>query len=212
MFKATITLFDEYYRRLDAQNAQGFNRDLGCEVRERLQQLDYIVDRVQTLEAESESALKRSGDALRSHVELLKEKGIPFEQVPAPPEVKITKAESEVCERAFFEIRLLTEAFYYIAARVRAILCHKKSPLPGLSKFECVGVRDVRNKLLEHTEGKDSQVFIQSFGFGGANGPVLKAIRYSGQESIFPDAGLYKNATEFRDNLEKHLQKVLSQD
>lgn len=34
MFRATIALFDDYYRRLDAQNAQGFNRDLECEVRE----------------------------------------------------------------------------------------------------------------------------------------------------------------------------------
>ena len=49
-FKSIIALFDDYYRLADAKNVPDFNRDLGCEVRERLLQLEYIVDRVRQLE------------------------------------------------------------------------------------------------------------------------------------------------------------------
>ena len=50
MFKHTIALFDRYYRHLDAQGIPQFNRDLGCEVKDRLEQLDYIVAKVKELE------------------------------------------------------------------------------------------------------------------------------------------------------------------
>ena len=66
----------------------------------------------------------------------------------------------------------------------------------------------MRNKLLEHVEGKDSQVFIEGLGWGKENGPALKAARYAGQEVIFPDKGLYANATEIKDNLETILTRL----
>lgn len=78
-----------------------------------------------------------------------------------------------------------------------------------LTSFECEGVRNVRNKLIEHAEGADSQVTIQSFGWGAAHGPVLKAARYHGQETVFLDAGLFRNAEEFRGNLERAVKSAL---
>ncbi len=45
MFESTIELFDRYYRKMDSENAPGFSKELGCEVRERLQQLDYLKER-----------------------------------------------------------------------------------------------------------------------------------------------------------------------
>jgi hypothetical protein len=59
----------------------------------------------------------------------------------------------------------------------------------------------VRNHLIEHPEGLASRVLSRSFGFGGPNGPVVKAIRES-LETAHPDVGLYANAKEFADNLE----------
>lgn len=212
MFESTIARFDEYYRLLDSKSAPGFNRELGCEVRERLQQLDYIIERVRELEKIAEQALNRAGDAGIAHYEDLKNRGVPFDSVPLPSSTTITKEEFDTHRRASFEIKLLTEAFYYFAGRVRTILRNKQVFLPGLESFECVGVRNVRNKLLEHAEGSDSQVSIQSFGWGSAHGPVLKAVRYGGQEDIFPDGGLYRNAEEFRDTLERLLQKKSRRD
>ena len=209
MFESTVALFDDYYRHLDSKAVPGFNRDLGCEVRKRLQQLDYMVERVRELEKIAHQALKRSGDAGVAHYEGLKNRGIPYDSVPLPSNTKITKEEVDTHQKAEFEMELLTEAFYYFAGRVRVILRNKQAGLAGLTLFECDGVRNVRNKLLEHAEGKDSRVSIQSFGWGSAHGPVLKAARYGGEEHIFPDGGLYKNAEEFRINLEQLLRAKL---
>jgi hypothetical protein len=210
MFEGTIQLFDEYYRAMDKSAAVGFNKDLGCEVRERLQQLDYIIKRVQHLEHTAEKSMSRSKSAFLKHVEDLKSRGVPFESAPAPQEMKVTQEEFEQHQAAFFEMKLLTETFYYLAGRVRTILKNKQAPLPNLTSFECEGVRNVRNKLLEHAEGADSQVSIQSFGWGATHGPVLKAIRYGGQEQIFPDRGLYRNAEELRGNLERVVKSALA--
>jgi hypothetical protein len=181
MFAQTIHLFDSYCRRLDAAATPGFNRDLGCEVRERLEQLAYMVDRVRSLEAAAQTAHERSQAAFRAHIEDLKTRNIPYESAPVPPEVSITREEFKVSQAAEFEMKLLTEAFYYFAGRIRTILRNKGIPIPGLETFECVGVRNTRNQLLEHPEGSDSQVSIQSFGWGGPNGPVIKALRYGDQ-------------------------------
>ena len=53
-----------------------------------------------------------------------------------------------------FEMETLVEAFYYFAFRLRQVI----QQLPDLNNFECKGVRNVRNKLLEHPEGADSGV------------------------------------------------------
>jgi len=210
MFESTSILFDEYCRHLDTKETQGFNRDLGCEVRERLQQLNYIVERVRKLENIAQQALSRHQARLIEHIEDLKSRGISYESAPFPSSARVTEEEFKTNDEASFEMKLLTEAFYYLAGRVRTILRNAQAPLPGLTNFECEGARNVRNKLLEHAEGGDSQVSICSFGWGAAHGPMLKALRYGGQEHVFPDRGLYENAEEFRDNLEHRLRAVLS--
>jgi hypothetical protein len=207
-FKATIALFDEYYRLADAKNVPDFNRDLGCEVRERLLQLEYIVDRVRQLEGIAKQTVVRHEAAHQAHLDDIKARGIDYESVPLPDNVRLTKEEMDAHSKAAFELKLLSEAFYYFAGRVRTIL--KKTELPGLQGFECKGVSDVRNKLLEHAGEKQSEVVIQSFGWGAPHGPVLKAARYGGQEDVFPDAGLYRNAEEFIENLDRRLRAAIS--
>jgi hypothetical protein len=210
MFESTIELFGDYYRCIDAAAVPGFNGNLGSEVRERLQQLNYIINKVRDLEQVANKAFARHEKAFAKHVSKLDRLNLDFECTPLPAEVNITKDEFNKNKNAAFEMKLLTETYYYIAGRIRMIFRNPNAPLPGLTSFECEGTRNVRNKLLEHAEGKDSQVSIQSFGYGAAHGPVLKSIRYSGQEQIFPDQGLHKNAEEFRDNLESLLQVELS--
>lgn len=111
-------------------------------------------------------------------------------------------------EKVLFEIETLTEAFYYLASRFRTFL--RKGPFSHLHSFECEGARNVRNHLLEHPEGRSSRIFAQSFGVGGEEGPTLKIERNAGQEHLFPDAGLWANAKEIKNNLEVLLDRVLS--
>jgi hypothetical protein len=65
--------------------------------------------------------------------------------------------------------------------------------------------------LLEHVEGKGGQIFLESFAWGGLNGPIVKAARKDNQTSIFQDAGLYANAKEIKVNLETLLRKSLGE-
>lgn len=210
MFKPAIATFDRYIKYLDAQGIPEFNSDLGAEVRERLQQLDYIINRVKELEYIATNVSRRFDAEFKAHLEDLDQRGVSYEEEPDFPFTLMTTEEVEAHNKATFEMTLLTEAFYYFAGRVRSILRHPSTPLPGLSGFECVGVRNTRNKLLEHPDGKDSQVWIRSFGCGGKQGPVIKALRYDHQKDVFPDSGLYKNAEEFCANLERMLGKALA--
>jgi hypothetical protein len=70
------------------------------------------------------------------------------------------------------ELRILTEAFYQSARRIREI-ARGDQPLPDLRSFECEGVRNVRNHLIERPEQK-SKICAQSFLFDGLQGPKLK--------------------------------------
>jgi len=210
MFEDTKARFDDYYRLLDRQNAPGFIRDLGSEVGERLQQLDYIIRRVKASEQTAETAFARSSKIFHDHVERVVAAGLDYTKEPAPEGVQATEDEMRAHLEASFEMKLLTEAFYFFASRIRTILRHKSRPVPGLEGFECEGVRNVRNKLLEHPEGSDSQIFIQSWGWGAPRGPVLKAARYGGQEAVFPDPGLYANAEEFRLNLDDVIKRAFA--
>jgi hypothetical protein len=101
-----------------------------------------------------------------------------------------------------FELRLSTEAFYYFAQRFVKIL----NCLPHLKTFDAPGVRNVRNRLLEHPE-----VTQQDWGYAARTGPALKsaAPRPAGKENVPSDPGLFVNAAELRDRLERRLGELL---
>jgi len=211
MFRESIALFDEYYRRMYSRMVEGFNRALGCEARRRLVQLEFILERVKLLENLATQTFARHDQAFMKCVQGIIERGIEPKDAVLPEDVQITPEELALYDRAEFEMELLTESFYYLAGRLRTIIRHPSEPLPGLRGFECRSIRDVRNKLLEHAEGRDSQVYTQSFGWGGAQGPVLKSIREAGLETVFPDRGLYENARELQDSLKRVLGNAISQ-
>lgn len=107
-----------------------------------------------------------------------------------------------------FDAELYTEAFYYFAFRVYCIA--REGLVPGLTAFRCDGVRDVRNHLIEHPDGRSSLVAIQGFGGGGDSGPVLKPGRYEHQVGLWEDRGLFVNAREFKEGLEKSLMTAIA--
>jgi len=202
MFESVLEKFEKYLDKMEAENPHTFNFDLAMEVKKRLEQLDYLYELV-----------------MEKHTRYMDLNWIDFRDIEslkkriqeAGGSIIRTKSKEHLeMETLIFEIETFTESFYYLAGRMRTILRHSSEPLPGLKSFECVGARDVRNKLLEHVEGSDSRVFTQSFGVGGDQGPTLKVKRPAGQEAIFPDAGLEANAAEIKNNFEKLLDRVLS--
>lgn len=207
-FKSTISLFGEYYRHQDSTNTD-FNKDAASEAGSRLEQLDRVLSKVASFEVSDNEFIEYFNYVL-SRID--KEAPDPTNSGTWNGELKALyksmqqRAGSVERREIRHEIIFLTEAFYYFAFRTREVL----RLLPGLAKFECVGVRDVRNHLIEHPE-KQSKVFIVSFGWGGKNGPTVKALRYNYQEDIFVDKGLYINAQEFKENLEVRLQANLGQ-
>jgi hypothetical protein len=198
MFKSVIKKFDKYLDLMETENLEGFNGDLWTEVNKRLTQLEWLYERISRKHAkclELQWREVRRTDRLRQNQISGSIRGL-------------ESADSRKVGRLMFEIQMFTESFYYLAGRMRTAI--RKGPLPGLGTFECTGARNVRNKLLEHPEGKDSQVFLQSFGVGGEAGPTLKVERPNGQEMIFPDAGLWSNAAEIKNNLEVLLDRAAS--
>jgi hypothetical protein len=96
-----------------------------------------------------------------------------------------------------FEMRVDTESLYWQTARLSRLLRN----LPGLRRFDPPGVRDVRNHLIEHPEGRSSRVLMWSLHWSRDRGPGLKTSRALGTSEAFPDAGLFANTTEFFLNL-----------
>lgn len=181
---STIDLFDEYYRLMDKKEPN-FNTDLASEGRKRLEQLKKILNILQNYDDEHRNFYKK--------VDTLVHGGPPIPR-------GVVKKHSDDMEMA----EMYAECFYYIGFRLRSLV----RILPNLNNFECVGIRNTRNKLIEHPE-KQSRVYIQSFAIGDW-GPVIKAARYEDQKDIYPANPLYEDALEMKNSLEKSLQRVIS--
>jgi hypothetical protein len=199
-----IEIFDEYYRVADKKKSKGFVALRGCEVKERLQQMNWLLEQIRPRDQELSAINARSGQRMKEHIERLQRANLSYADTPVPPDWPLSRADCERITELMFKIQLYTECFYYVAGRARSIL----RTLPNLKSFDAQGVRNVRNHLIEHPEGKASGVLSRSFAFGGKHGPMVKAIRDSG-ETAFPDAGLFVNAREFAKNCESSLISAL---
>jgi hypothetical protein len=202
MFAAVIKKFDRYWDKMARESVPGFNEDLAIEVNKRLKQLAWLYKLIARRESKCLELTLREH---RRRDRLRKELGITSGSIT----FQHTR-DSRKIDRLMFEIELYTESFYYLAHRMSKILQHPSKPLPGLQSFECKGVRDARNKLLEHVEKKDSKIFAQSFGVGGEDGPTLKIDREPGQENLFLDKGIRTNAQEMCGNLARVLERQLA--
>jgi len=201
MFESVIEKFDKYWNKMDSENSANFNQDLASEVRKRLEQLDYLYKVImEKHERYMELSRKEYGGDLDAYKEKIRAAGGSI--------IKPKSEEKIQMDKLALEIEVFTESFYYLAHRTRVILRNSIFPFQGLKSFECEGVRNVRNKLLEHPE-KEGKILVQNFGMGGEQGPTLKPDRPEGQENIFPDAGLRANTLEFKDNLERLLDRTI---
>ena len=111
-------------------------------------------------------------------------------------------------EQLKFFMRLLTEAYYYFAFRLRKILRNTVHPFHGLSSFESAGVRDVRNHLIEHPEGNSSRVFNRTFVWSQGTGMHLKTGRQAWEGVGVNDAGFIANSREFTNRLADAIERA----
>lgn len=91
------------------------------------------------------------------------------------------------------EIRLNGEAFYYFAWRVKKTLGVLSNEAGLDLRFTPVGVRTVRNQLIEHPDGRNGQ-YILSWRWACPEGLVLEPV---GIDGFGLDKGIYPNAQEF---------------
>jgi hypothetical protein len=184
MFESTVDLFDRLCVKLERANATGFERHLAKEARTRLLQLDHLLQMVRQRDALLADMSRRQYETVERHPEH-RIAVLDSEVVVRTETIKLTKVDFEALNSPIFEMQLFTECFYYIAERLRNAL-RKSKPVRGLESFRCDGARNVRNHLIEHPEGKDSQVFMQGGGMGWTQRSSSESREISWSEDDIP--------------------------
>jgi hypothetical protein len=184
-FDSTIKLFQDYQNKIRGKH-KGYDPNLANEVRRRLFQLSFICEKVRYYEK-----ILSTVAPVRQHIENIK-----------------------IQERDDLKGSVFVDAFYFFAWRIIDIARHDTKPLPYLRglKDRAKGVRDVRNKLIQHPEKEKEKNLTLSYEWGAETGPKLKTVRPVGQTFTFKDNGLWINAQEFKNALEKLLKKAISKD
>jgi hypothetical protein len=200
-FQSTYLLFDKFYNYNVLNNPISFNlknRELCVEAKKRIMQLDYSYSIIKKLDDE----LIENNKILSNRLKDWYAKNNPennSDKIP-PKNIWGTVKEGKESHNNVFIIELHAEHFYYIAFRLRNIIRY----LPGLGKkFESVGIRNVRNLIIEHPE--KSEILGNGFSCGSIEiGPTLKCFTQKSKDT-FHDKGLYPNAKEFKTNFENML-------
>ena len=126
-----------------------------------------------------------------------------------PTAIRNDKVAVDRIHRIESELFILTEWFYHTAWRLREIAHPKVCALPSLCGFEAIGVRDVRNQILQHPERFDLNRQSQSTGVSDDAGPILGNAFWEPPAKPFNDRGLYYNALEFAMNLTDRLNAAI---
>lgn len=169
------------YRSLEQRKFGSANDAKAREINKRLRQLGWTVNRANE---ECNLSLAQS--------ELIRQM-LPLTSV-TPEYQKLALEHFDTIDR----IEFFMEAFYWIAHRTGAVIRR----MPGLKLFAVVGVRNVRNHLIEHREksgGRPSS----GLGWGGPNGPAIASEPYG------MDQGLFTNAKEFFGEVERVTRRCI---
>jgi hypothetical protein len=181
---------DRYFEEVVKLESGTTEHELSVEAGERLAQIDFLYQRV----VELQNASHEVSNQLLAVID--KNGG------------KYTDAEdrfTSILKEGTFQIRLHGEAFYYFAARFIAIL----KRYPAFKNLDVAGIRNVRNHLIEHSDKPASGITQQNWSHGSGIGPMFKSSRRKDQKPIPMDRGLFANATELRDKIERKLNPIL---
>lgn len=179
------------YRSLEYEKFRDANNEPAKEIIKRHRQLVWLIEHVRSL-------CQRSFDRNRQLYQLAQ---------GAQSEDALKQFGVEQLE-VHDQIELHTEMFYWIAWRMRGAI----RAMPGLHSFEAVGVRKVRNHILEHVDRRGG-VPSTGFGWGGGAGPDGVLVGGKGPTIATmlegEDKGLYCNAEEFFTELERVTQRCI---
>lgn len=176
-FGPARSAFGKY--RYHQRRAKSPHSDLIAEADHRLEQMDWIVQRLFRAQR-AQHNLHRRG--------------------PTPP--VNTKSHARWAGRLrnyTTEILLLCDAFYYVAFRFTKAM----QQCDGFKKFVPRGVCAVRNDLLEHPKMLNPNWV---FGHTVPLGPQVKP--FGDRRGVPPDRGVYANAQELLDELMQRLSAV----
>ena len=182
---------DRYFEEIARLEPGTTQHELSVEAGERLAQIDFLYQRVVELQDES----KGVSDQLLA---VITEHGGEY----TDGEDRFTA----VLKETTFQIRLYAEAFYYFAARLINIL----KRYSAFKNLDVPGVRNVRNNLIEHSDKPGSGITQQNWSHGSGIGPMFKTSRRKDQKPIPMDQGLFANATELRERIERRLKPILA--
>jgi hypothetical protein len=191
-------LFERYLGEVFGSLAEP-QRGLLLEARTRLEQLDHSL-------ACCRAAAERQGETWRSERQSW-EARLPLAHTPSGSE---PTDRQRALRQAAFEARYHAEAFYYFGARFQRILKSLNGLGPNFDFTPVLGIVKVRNDLIEHPEGRNSQVF-----FGGTQAATepfniwLKVPQnLSGMNGPL-DPGLIENVEALRQELDRCFGEAL---
>lgn len=222
MYESVQELWKEYISK-HGSSSWGKNdprKGLSAEATRRLEQLDLILEKLKqalTLSPEEEKRRKDETERFLKTQKLFARGEITKEEFEAGLSHKSPEDIQAFVQRTN-DVWLFTETFYCIAWRLREVLNIRKPPFPNLQEIVGLGIRNVRNLLIEHPEDQKDKANYEQTMIVTNDGPVLKSLEIridarTGQSSAAKesvDRGLHINAQEFRDEMERALRKALS--
>jgi hypothetical protein len=220
MYERVGELWKEYITKYGSSWGESDPRKgLSAEATRRLEQLDLILEKLKqalTLSPEEEKRRKDETEWFIKTQELFARGEITKEEYEAGLSQKSPEDIQAFVQRTN-DVWLFTETFYCIAWRLREILNIHEPSFPNLQKIDGLGIRHVRNLLIEHPDQQKEKANYQQTMIVTDDGPALKCleIRIDGQtgqsspakESM--DQGLYINAKEFKEEMEKAITNAL---
>lgn len=221
MYETVCDLWKQYCTKYSADWVGNDPRhDLSAEVRERLTQLDLVLEhlgRALALVAIDPERAKRDTEWFTKTQPRLARGEISEEEFAAGlSRTSRTPEESRGYVHAWSEVRLFTEIFYFVAWRLREVLNNRKpEAFPDLRQIKARGICDVRNLLIQHPEHGQPVPNYRQWMVVTDDGSVLKSSEVlvrgdrvsAPEESV--DRGLNVNADELRREIEACLTEAL---
>ena len=185
-FQQSLELVAMYISRQN-RSGTGFDIEVGKEMLGRLRSLEWLYARVVELEGQLIADYESIHGTLQpnTNVVLVYLAHIPEVAEPFTPQE---------------ELRILAEAFYHCAYRLLVILKQCGDVLPGLRSVEAIGIRRVRNNLIEHANKKGGRASY-TFSVSNAAGIRFRSAALAAEPDAYLDEGLRANASELRSSL-----------
>jgi hypothetical protein len=193
-FENEIRLLDRYYWQC-RNGSSPWDEQVVKELRERLRQLSYLYDEIVRLEATVLAAHAHRAQMIAFGF---------FGDLPNPDAGpwSVPAFDDSNC------LRLSVETLYFIAHRIVVLSEQQRKILPRLGAIKALGVKRVRNSLIEHAHKKGGNLAL-TFSVSTASGTRLRSAARAEDPNGYQDQGIHHNAGEFRQKVRARLEAAL---